>query len=344
MKTEIFKFNLPEDLIAQFPAEPRESANLLHIFKGQFVARKVGDLPDLLKAGDVLVLNDTKVIPARIYGKRGQASVELTLFKQLSLNTWQTMIKNSRRLKVADEIIFNYDLKGTVLKKYDIFVDVQFNVPAQRLFEILHQIGIMPLPPYIKRLKTGNVQDLKNYQPIFAKNEGAVAAPTASLHLTQNLLDTLKEKGVEFVFGTLHVGGGTFLPVKVDDTDQHVMHSEFGELSPEAAEKLNAAKKQGRRLIPVGTTALRLLESATDKNGVIHPFCGQTDIFIVPGYRFRATDALMTNFHLSGSTLFMLVCALAGIDTMKRAYRYAIDHHFRFFSYGDACFIEKNTD
>ena len=341
MKTDIFKFDLPEELIAQFPAEPRESARLLHIYKEGYEPCHVSDLPDLLRPGDLLVLNDTKVIPARIYGKRGAASIELTLFKQLSETTWQTMIKNSRRLKENDQIIFAQNLTGTVLKKYDTFVDVMFNLKTTDLFNILHKIGIMPLPPYIKRSQSGEESDKQNYQTVFAKKEGAVAAPTASLHLTKNLMQKLKDKKIEFVFGTLHVGGGTFLPVKVDDTDNHVMHAEFGELSAEAADKINQAKQQGRRVIPVGTTALRLLESAAVDTGVVHPFCKETDIFIVPGYHFKIADALITNFHLSGSTLFMLVCAFAGIEEMKAAYQYAIENKFRFFSYGDACFIER---
>ncbi len=345
MKTAVFTFDMPEKLIANYPVEPRDSARLLHILSdGRVEDKLIADLDTLLRPDDVLIFNDTKVIPARLYGIRGQAKIELTLFKQENLSDWVTLIKNSRRLKINDVIYFSDDLTATVLEKTESgSVIVRFNKSGADLMNVLHQIGTMPLPPYIKRLRGGLESDKADYQTIYAKNEGAVAAPTAGLHFTPELFKRLKEKGIEQLFLTLHVGGGTFLPVKVDDTDNHKMHAEFGILSPEVANKINQAKKDGRRIVTVGTTSLRLLESATDENGIVHPFEGETRIFITPGYRFRATDVMFTNFHLSGSTLFMLVCAFAGIDVMKEAYRYAISNEYRFFSYGDACLIEKQV-
>ena len=343
MKTSLFTFDMPENLIASHPADPRDSARLLHILPdGRFENKLISDLDILLRPTDILVFNDTKVIPARLYGMRGQAKIELTLFKQENLSDWTTLIKNARRLKINDIISFSNNLTATVLKKTESgSVLVRFNKSGADLMNALHQTGTMPLPPYIKRLRGGLESDKADYQTIYAKNEGAVAAPTAGLHFTPELFERLKEKGIEQLFLTLHVGGGTFLPVKVDDTDNHKMHAEFGILSQEVADKINQAKKEGRRIVTVGTTSLRLLESATDENGIVHPFEGETSIFITPGYHFRATDVMFTNFHLSGSTLFMLVCAFAGIDVMKEAYRYAISQEYRFFSYGDACLIEK---
>ncbi len=343
MKTDIFQFDLPESLIAHAPVEPRDSARLLHIMEnGKLEDRQVADLDALLRPNDVLVFNDTKVIPARLYGMRGEAKIEMTLFKQESLSDWVTLVKNARRLKSGDVVTFEGALSAHVLHKTPGgSVIVRFNKKGPALMAALHQIGTMPLPPYIKRLCGGLDSDKTDYQTIYAKHEGAVAAPTAGLHFTPELFGRLDAKGVARVFITLHVGGGTFLPVKVDDTDKHVMHAEYGVITPETADFLNKARQEGRRIIPVGTTSLRLLESAADEKGIIHPFAAETQIFITPGYQFRVTDALFTNFHLSGSTLFMLVCAFAGIEPMKAAYDYAIRHQYRFFSYGDACLIEK---
>lgn len=345
MKTDIFTFDMPEDLIANYPAEPRDSARLLHILPDGSVADKtVADLDQLLRPDDVLVFNDTKVIPARLYGMRGAAKIELTLFKQENLSDWTTLIKNARRLKIGDIITFTDNFSATVLAKNESgAVVVRFNKSGADLMAALHRVGTMPLPPYIKRARGGLESDKADYQTIYACHEGAVAAPTAGLHFTPALFERLDQKGIERLFVTLHVGGGTFLPVKVDDTDNHKMHAEFGVLTQSVADKINAAKRAGRRIVTVGTTSLRLLESATDESGVVHAFEGETRIFITPGYRFRATDAMFTNFHLSGSTLFMLVCAFAGIDVMKSVYRYAIANRYRFFSYGDACLIEKQV-
>ncbi len=342
MKTEIFTFDMPEELIANAPANPRDSSRLLHILPdGRNMNHTVADLSELLRPDDLLIFNDTKVIPARLYGVRGNAKIEVTLFKQIDLSKWETLIKNSRRLKIGDIIQFNDDFSATVCEKYESGpVLLAFNKRGADLMSALHTVGTMPLPPYIKRLRGGKESDKADYQTIYAKTEGAVAAPTAGLHFTPELFNRLDAKGVERIFITLHVGGGTFLPVKVDDTDNHKMHAEFGVLTQETADKINQAKKQGRRIVTVGTTSLRLLESATDTNGIVHAFEGETSIFITPGYRFRATDVMFTNFHLSGSTLFMLVCAFAGIERMKEAYQYAISQKYRFFSYGDACLIE----
>ena len=342
METKIFTFDMPASLIANEPVTPRDSARLLHIkADGSFSDQHVSDLDELLRPDDVLIFNDTKVIPARLYGVRGEAKIEVTLFKQIDLSCWETLIKNARRLKINDEIVFQEDFRAVVTAKKETgAVVLRFNKSGADLMAAFHLTGVMPLPPYIKRSRGGKESDKADYQTIYARAEGAVAAPTAGLHFTDDLFRRLDEKGIERLFVTLHVGGGTFLPVKVQDTKDHKMHSEIGILTQETADKINAAKKQGRRIVTVGTTSLRLLESATDENGVVHAFEGETDIFITPGYRFKATDVMFTNFHLSGSTLFMLVCAFAGIDRMKAAYAYAVQNRYRFFSYGDACLIE----
>jgi S-adenosylmethionine:tRNA ribosyltransferase-isomerase len=342
MKTSLFNFDLPEHLIANRPVEPRDMARLLHIDGMNLADKTMLDLPNLLRSDDVLVFNNTKVIPARLYGVRGQAKIEMTLFKQVDLSTWETLIKNARRLHVDDIIVFDDKLNAKVLEKLPNGpVVVQFNLSGGDLFAYLHQVGTMPLPPYIKRLWGGQVSDKADYQTIYAHHEGAVAAPTAGLHFTKRLFDALDKKGIQREFVTLHVGGGTFLPVKVEDTEQHKMHAEYGIITSDVAERLNEYKKQGRRIIPVGTTSLRLLESATDENGVLQPFARETSIFITPGYRFKFIDALFTNFHTPESTLFMLVSALAGLDEMHHAYKHAVEKEYRFFSYGDACLIEK---
>lgn len=341
MKTDIFNFDLPPERIAMAPCAPRDAAKLLHICGNRLTDTRVDALDNLLRPNDVLVFNDTKVIPARLFGTRGEAQVEVTLFKQMDLSRWETMIKNAKRLKIGDTVLFAPDFFAHVLYKTpEGRVVLEFNRSGADLMAQLHLSGTMPLPPYIKRLRGGQESDKADYQTIYARHEGAVAAPTAGLHFTPALFDRLTAKGIQRLFVTLHVGGGTFLPVKTDDTDKHKMHAEIGVIDTETAAAINRFKADGRRIIPVGTTSLRLLESAADENGILHPFSGETDIFITPGYRFKITDALFTNFHLSGSTLFMLVCALAGIETMKAAYAHAIKNEYRFFSYGDACLIE----
>ncbi len=345
-----FDFDLPRELIASRPAEPRESARLLHVCApSSFTDFHISDFPDLLRQDDLLVFNDTRVIPARLFGKRGDAAVEATLFKAIGVNQWEALVKNARRLHTGDTVCFYPPtdpdaeaLTAQVLGRGENgTVILEFNADPSELFSLLEKYGVMPLPPYIHREKTEYGEDVKNYQTIFAKHPGAVAAPTAGLHFTQGLLKKISDKGIESVRITLHVGGGTFLPVKVEDTKDHVMHAEFGHIGEEEAAIINRAKQSGRRIVSVGTTALRLLESAADENGVIHPFNGETDIFITPGYKFRAIDALFTNFHLPCSTLFMLVSAFCGTECMKNAYAHAIKNRYRFFSYGDACFLEN---
>lgn len=342
MKTSDFNFDLPPELIANAPADPRDSAHLLYINGFELQDKGMLDLPDLLRPTDVLVFNDTKVIPARLYGARGNAQIEMTLFKQVDLSTWETLIKNARRLHPNDKIDITPDFYATVLdKKENGAVVVKFNYAGVDLFAKLHEVGTMPLPPYIKRERGGKESDKADYQTIYARVEGAVAAPTAGLHFTDRLFKALDAKDIKREFVTLHVGGGTFLPVKEENVEDHKMHAEYGVISEEVANRLNQYKREGRRIVPVGTTSLRLLESASDEQGILHPFAGETAIFITPGYLFKFIDALFTNFHTPESTLFMLVSALAGLDEMKLAYKHAVEKRYHFFSYGDACLIEK---
>lgn len=356
MKVEIFDFYLPKELIANKPAHPRDTSRLLDLSReGAISDRHFYDLPNLLKTGDVLVFNDTKVIPARLYGARGEALVELTLYRPLDGIRWMAFIKNSKRLKPGETIKFytdkitpeQSDFAAEVIEKQgEDGVLISFSCPPQELASKLEQYGFMPLPPYIKRNRPSadslwyQFNDKENYQTVYAKNEGAVAAPTAGLHFTDEVLQKLRSNGVQEVFLTLHVGAGTFLPVKTDDTKDHKMHAEYGVISPAAADIINKAKANGGRIIAVGTTSLRLLESAADDQGILHPFAGETDIFITPGYKFKMIDALVTNFHLPKSTLFMLVCAVAGTERMQNAYAHAIENGYRFYSYGDSSIIK----
>ncbi|RVU35209.1 tRNA preQ1(34) S-adenosylmethionine ribosyltransferase-isomerase QueA [Hwanghaeella grinnelliae] len=347
MKVDLFDFDLPAELIAQHPVEPRDAARMLDLTSGSPVDRIVSALPDLLRPDDVMVVNDTKVIPARLIGRRGQAKVEVTLHRRVDGNRWRAFAKPAKKLKIGDDFVCELGLVGEVVEKFDGGeVELLFPYSGEALLDQIRMQGVMPLPPYIKRQDIAEdaeaqQQDREDYQPIFAKHEGAVAAPTASLHFTDRLLAALEAKGVTRETLTLHVGAGTFLPVKVSDTDDHVMHEEIGILTPEVAERLNAAKAEGRRIVAVGTTALRLLESAADEGGKIHPFDATTDLFITPGYRFKAVDLLLTNFHLPKSTLFMLVSAFAGLERMKAAYEHAKAEGYRFYSYGDCCLLER---
>ncbi|HCU58698.1 MAG TPA: tRNA preQ1(34) S-adenosylmethionine ribosyltransferase-isomerase QueA [Alphaproteobacteria bacterium] len=355
MKVDIFDFDLDKDLIAKTPANPRDSSRLLDLSdENKIVDRHFYDLPDILNSGDVLVFNDTKVIPARLYGAHGNALVELTLYHPVTGLSWWSFIKNSKRLKPQDVITFytseisasESTFQAKVLEKnQEDGVLIEFLCGVDSLSSMLQTYGAMPLPPYIKRDKPlkglwNPYNDKEDYQTVYAKCEGAVAAPTAGLHFTQNVLDKLDQKGIEKVFLTLHVGAGTFLPVKTDDTKDHKMHAEFGIISEKAADAINKAKKEGRRIIAVGTTSVRLLESAADDNGVLHPFCGETNIFITPGYKFKMIDYIITNFHLPKSTLFMLICAIAGTERMKQAYAHAIKEKYRFYSYGDSSILK----
>ena len=343
-----FDFDLPEERIALRPAEPRESARLLHVSGNGLTDSTVGQIGDFLKAGDLLVVNDTRVLPVQLSGVRlrdgAAVPVEATLIKGAGLSQWQAFLKPGRRVKIGDHLVFGDDitLEAEAVDKDDSGVfTLAFAHPPHELIERLHAIGGMPLPPYIRSKRKEDDQDRKDYQTVFAREEGSVAAPTAGLHFTPRLLEQLRAKSVGIERITLHVGAGTFLPVKVDDTRDHVMHAEFGVISEASAKRINATRAAGGRIIAVGTTSLRLLESACDLQGIIHPFAAETAIFITPGVRVRSADMLLTNFHLPKSTLFMLVSALAGTERMKAAYAHAIAHHYRFFSYGDACLIDN---
>jgi S-adenosylmethionine:tRNA ribosyltransferase-isomerase len=343
MLVDDFDFDLPRELIASHPCEPRDAARLLFIpASGGFEDRQIADLPTLLRRHDLLVFNDTKVIPARLVGRRGAASVEVTLYRDLGGGSWRAFAKGARRLRVCDRLIFAEDFAAEVAAKNpEGDITLRFGVEGAAFREALARHGSMPLPPYIRRPRGGDPRDRGDYQTIFARAEGAVAAPTAGLHFTPALLAALARHGVGYTTLTLHVGPGTFLPVKVGDPRDHRMHAEWGVLSSAVAQRTAAAKREGGRIIAVGTTSLRLLESAAAENGEIRPFAGETRLFIMPGYRFRAIDMLLTNFHLPRSTLLMLVAALAGLDRIKAAYSHAVDSGYRFFSYGDACLIER---
>ncbi len=348
MKTADFDFDLPEDCIALRPAEPRDSARLLVVRDGGLADHTIRDLPGFLRPGDALVFNDTRVIPARLSGVRerigpeGQTltvAVEATLHHRDTPNQWSAFMKPGKRLKAGDRIFFQ-TLTATVTdKSEDGLITLTFDVAGPALDDAIRAVGVMPLPPYIAAKRPEDERDLTDYQTVFAEHDGSVAAPTAGLHFTPALLEAVRASGVSTHAVTLHVGAGTFLPVKADDTSDHRMHSEWGEVSADTAAALNAVRARGGRIVCVGTTSLRLLESAATPDGVIHPFHGDTAIFITPGYAFRAADVLMTNFHLPKSTLFMLVSAFAGLDTMKAAYAHAIADGYRFYSYGDGSLL-----
>ena len=342
MKVDLFDFELPPERIALRPAEPRESARLLEVRENGFGHFRIADLPDLLAAGDMLVVNDTRVIPARLKGRRGEAKVEVTLHMRLDGASWAAFARPAKRLKPADRIEFADGLTAEVVEKREAGeVVLRFDRGDHDLLEALHAAGEMPLPPYIASKRPVDAQDLTDYQTVMADKPGAVAAPTAGLHLTEALLERLQARGVTVHRLTLHVGAGTFLPVKADDTDDHRMHAEIGEISEETAAALNAGRAAGGRIVSVGTTSLRLLESAAGADGRIGAFSGATDIFITPGHRFRTADMLLTNFHLPRSTLFMLVSAFSGLERMKAAYAEAIAQEYRFYSYGDACLLHR---
>ena len=342
MKVELFNFDLPEDLIAQRPMVPRDSSRLLSGgANGDFTENPVSQLANLLNPGDICVFNDTRVIPARLKGKRGEAGIEVTLHKNAAADTWHAFAKPAKKLKIGDKIIFSSTLDAEVIEKLDGGETVlRFNVGGADLMAALEQTAAMPLPPYIKRKNLADEKDNSDYQTMFADRPGAVAAPTAGLHFTPELMKSLDERGINHVRLTLHVGAGTFLPVKTDDTSDHKMHAEWGEINAHAANEINKTKKNGGRVVAIGTTSLRLLESAAKPDGTLEPFSNETDIFITPGYNFKIVDMLMTNFHLPKSTLFMLVSAFAGFEYMKKLYSYAIKNKFRFYSYGDACLLE----
>ena len=357
MRTDLFDFELPERLIALHPAEPRDSARMLVVdADGRLGDRAVGDLPGLLRAGDALVFNDTRVIPAALTGVRDRDGVEarvaFNLTRRLDEATWRAFARPAKRLLVGDvvrfggrgDVCYRDVLDARVAAKGEAGeVDLAFDRHGAYLDEAIAALGEMPLPPYIALKRPPDARDRDAYQTIFASRDGAVAAPTAGLHFTPGLLAALDAREISRHRVTLHVGAGTFLPVKVEDTADHVMHSEWGEVPAATAAALNEARDRGGRIVAVGTTSLRLLESAADRAGRIHPFAGETAIFITPGYDFRAVDVLMTNFHLPRSTLVMLVSAFAGLDTMRRGYAHAIGAGYRFYSYGDASLLFRGT-
>ena len=341
MKVDDFDFELPTEFIAQRPASPRDQARLL--VAENLLDKIMIELPGCLQSNDILVFNDTRVIPARLKGLRGDAGVEVTLHMRESADTWKVFAKPAKKLHLENIIEFAEEFTAQVTGKGPGGeVTLRFNRSGADLMAALEAHGGMPLPPYIKRENMADEQDKVDYQTLFADRKGAVAAPTASLHFTPELMQALADKGINHTKVTLHVGAGTFLPVKVDDTDDHVMHAEWGEINEQAVAAINTAKAAGGKVVAVGTTSLRLLESATGEDGTLRPFSDETDIFITPGYRFRMVDTLLTNFHLPRSTLFMLVSAFAGLQTMKNIYQVAMDRGYRFYSYGDGCLLQKD--
>ena len=340
MRVDLFDFELPPERIALRPVVPRDAARMLCVSKtGTLANRHVGDLPELLKAGDCLIFNDTRVIPAQLEGQRGEARIGATLHKRLDLRRWQAFIRNAKRLRVGEIVDFGSGVTALAETRHD---DGSFTLMfdgEEPVEVLLERAGTMPLPPYIAGKRATDTQDHSDYQTMFAAKDGAVAAPTASLHFTPALMAAVKAAGIETATLTLHVGAGTFLPVKAEVTADHKMHSEWGQIDNATAGRLNNVRAKGGRLIAVGTTSLRLIESAADDNGTIRPFSGDTDIFITPGYRFKAIGGLMTNFHLPKSTLFMLVSALMGRKVMQSAYAHAIADEYRFYSYGDSSLL-----
>ncbi|MDO9707242.1 tRNA preQ1(34) S-adenosylmethionine ribosyltransferase-isomerase QueA [Paracraurococcus sp. LOR1-02] len=354
MRTEDFDFALPERLIAQAPMRPRDAARLLVVRPEGSEDRIVRDLPGLLGPGDVMVVNDTRVIPARLRGRRGEAAIEIMLNRAAEDGTWEALVRNARRLRPGDAIAIEGapDLPCRVLAREGGTARLDFGPDPARLAAALEAAGEVPLPPYITRPEGPRPEDRADYQTVFARRPGAVAAPTASLHFTEDLLAALEARGVRRATVTLHVGAGTFLPLRAEDPRQHRLHAEWGEVTEEAAALINAARPAGGRILAIGTTALRLLETAArgeedgveDKLRPVRPWRGLTDIFLLPGHRFRAADLLMTNFHLPRSTLFMLVSAFAGTARMRAAYAHAIEQGYRFYSYGDGSLLFRNED
>ena len=342
MRVDLFDFDLPPENIALRPARPRDSARMLVAQgrdEGALVERVVRDLPGELRPGDILVFNDTRVIPAQLEGRRGEARIGATLHKRIDLRRWQAFVRNAKRLKAGDRIEFPADVTAVAEERHDDGSWTLLFEGDEPVEVLLERAGRMPLPPYIAGKRETDEQDASDYQTMFAREKGAVAAPTAALHFTPELIERLDAAGVKRETLTLHVGAGTFLPVKADETQDHKMHAEWGHIDAETADRLNAARAGGGRVIAVGTTSLRLLESATGEDGVIRPFEGDTSIFITPGYRFKAIDGLMTNFHLPKSTLFMLVSALMGLERMQAVYAHAIAQGYRFYSYGDSSLL-----
>lgn len=354
MRTDLFDFDLPDDRIALEPADPRDSARLLVVGAGGQEDRIVRDLPELLRPGDALVFNDTRVIRAALEGERlrgeARARVSFNLHKRVDASRWRAFARPAKRLAIGDRIRFGHDGRVCLLGTLDATVtevggegevELSFSMHSAYLDQAIEALGDPPLPPYIAGKRELRPEDAERYQTIYARCEGAVAAPTAGLHFTDQLFAALEIHGVSRHFVTLHVGAGTFLPVKAEDTADHRMHAEWGEISAETADALNSARASGGRLVAVGTTSLRLLETAAAEDGSIRPFTGETQLFITPGYRFQAPDLLLTNFHLPRSTLFMLVAAFIGLERMQRAYAHAVQSGYRFYSFGDACLLQR---
>ncbi len=342
MRLDDFDFDLPADRIAQQPARPRDSARLLAVMADGVADRSIRDLPDLLLPGDLMVVNDTRVLPVRLRGRRGEAKVEVTLHKAEGAGQWRAYARPAKRLALGDRLDFGALAAEVTAKGEGGDVTLDFDRQGEALMAALEAIGTMPLPPYIRRAGP-DVADRADYQTVFAARPGAVAAPTAGLHFTPTLLAALGTRGVGLVTVTLHVGAGTFLPVRSERVEEHRMHAEWGEVGVDAAAAINRTRAGGGRIVAVGTTALRVLESAVGDDGAVRPFSAETDIFILPGYRFNVVDRLLTNFHLPKSTLFMLVSAFAGTARMKAAYAHAIAAGYRFYSYGDACLLEREA-
>lgn len=342
MRVDAFDFELPSERIALRPARPRESARLLVVDDG-LRDHVVADLPGLLRPGDLMVVNDTAVIPAQLAGRRGEAKVEVTLHRRLGPGRWRGFAQPARRLRPGDRIDFAQDFPALVISRDGAEVELDFGCDDAEFNARLGRYGAMPLPPYIRSRRAVDAADRTDYQTVFATHEGAVAAPTAGLHFTPELLAKLEARGVERVTVTLHVGAGTFLPVSVEDTQNHRLQPEYGVVDAAAAERLNRARDEGRRIIAVGSTSLRLIESAANDAGIVHPLAGETALFITPGYRFKVADLMFTNFHLPRSTLFMLVAAFAGLERMRRAYAHAVARGYRFYSYGDACLLHRGS-
>jgi S-adenosylmethionine:tRNA ribosyltransferase-isomerase len=342
MRTELFDFHLPTELIAQHPVRPRDAARLLVVRPKRLLDRRVLDLPELLRPGDLLVLNDTRVLPVRLYGKRGDAGVEVTPFQLDAPTRWRAFAKPARKCRPGDVLTFGSELAAEIVAKGQRGeVGLDFRCQGAELRDFLERHGAMPLPPYIRRPRGGDPCDREDYQTLFARREGAVAAPTAALHFTERLMAGLAARGIDHAFVTLHVGAGTFLPVQAADARDHVMHAERFEVSTGTAERIDRARATGGRVVAVGTTVLRTLETVADEAGRVSPSSGETRLFVTPGYRFRGVDLLLTNFHLPRSTLFMLVAAFAGLDRMRQAYAHATAESYRFYSYGDACLLER---
>ena len=342
MQASEFDFDLPADLIAQHPARPREAARLLRVTGGALSDHTVADLPDLLRPGDLLVVNDTRVIPGQLAATRGMARIGITLDQPRPDGTWHALARNARRLRVGDWLAVGDGLSATVEAVEDGGgVVLKFDREGAEFDAALARAGRLALPPYISRAHGPTEADATDYQTVFAEHPGAVAAPTAGLHFTPELLDALTARGVRRATVTLHVGAGTFLPMRAEAVDDHRMHAERGVVSDAAADAIATTRAAGGRVVAVGTTTLRLLESAVDAEGVVRPFAGSTDIFLRPGHRFRTADVLLTNFHLPRSTLFMLACAFAGTEAARAAYAHAIGAGYRFYSYGDACLLER---